>query len=244
MPVKVFVLSACSGDKAIAPPVAGCAEIDESSRTELVEAHPDASLPAVSLYTGNEHNHVKAAVDRLAEIADVDWRIISAGFGVVRPETDLPVYECTFSDDDSVRERAERMGHDTDAITKAEQTQVVAEELGIRRDIEQVLAAGYDVAFVALGKKYLHAAEPALSSIPNETTAFAFAPKGNRELLGDCLWVPSTNRERDAHGTTWMQVKGRQLRTVAEDLSTDEDLSELRDPSTVRELSLPSSVTE
>lgn len=238
MPADVFVLSACSGDKAISPPVVGCGEIDKSSRTDLLETHTGESLPAESLYTGNEHTHVEAAVEQLAEIATVDWRIISAGFGLVRPDTELPSYECTFRDDDSVRERAERMGYDPGTLTRAEQTQVVAQELGIPRQVEEALADGYDIAFIVLGEDYLHAAGSALSSIPDETTAFAFAAKGNRDLIGDCQWVPSTENEREAHGTTWMQVKGRQLRSVADNITTAKDLTDLNDPETVRELSL------
>lgn len=236
---EVFVLSACSGDKAITPPVVGCEGIDESSRADLLEAHPDASLPAESLYVGDEHTHVKEAVDQLSDIAEVDWRIISAGFGVVRPDTGLPSYECTFSNDNSVRERAERMGYDPETLTKAEQRQVVAEELGIPTDVERSLANEYDIAFVVLGEDYLHATGSSLSSVPDETTAFAFAAKGTRDLIGDCQWVPSTDRERAAHGTTWMQVKGRQLRTVADNVETAEDLASLEDPATVRERSLP-----
>lgn len=85
MSVDVFVLSACSGDKEFTSPVVGCEDIDESSRTDLLDAYPDASLPAKSLYTGNEHTHVKAAVEQLSEIAETDWGIISAGFGSRRP---------------------------------------------------------------------------------------------------------------------------------------------------------------
>ena len=238
MSVEVFVLSACSGDKAVTPPVLDCEGIYKSFRTDLLDAYPNASRPAETLYTGNEHTQVKAAVVQLAEFAEVDWSIISAGFGLVRPETELPSYECTFSNDDSVRERAERMGYNPDALTKAEQKQVVAEELGIPTDVEQFLENQYDIGFVVLGENYLHATGSALSSIPSKTTAFAFAAEGNRDLLGDCLWVPSTDTEREAHGTTWMQVKGRQLRTVADAVETAEDLIELNDPKTVRELSL------
>ena len=241
MSVKVFVLSACSGGKAITPPVVGCGEIDSSSRADLLETYPDETLPAEELYIGNEHSHVKAAVDRLAEIAEVDWRIISAGFGIVRPDTDLPAYECTFSDDDSVRERAERMGYNPETLTRAEQRQVVGKELGISTGVERLLANEYDIMFVVLGEDYLHATGSSLSTVPDETTAFAFAAKGTRDLIGDCRWVPSTDRERAAHGTTWMQVKGRQLRTVADNVETAEDLASLEDPATVRELSLPES---
>lgn len=239
MSVDVFVLSACSGDKAIDTQVDGCEEIDESSRTELLDASPDDSLPAKSLYVGNEHTHVEAGVDQLTELVEVDWRIISAGFGLVRPDTPLPSYECTFSDDDSVRDRVERFGHEPEALTKAEQRNVVGEELGIPIDIEHTLDNSYDLAFVLLGEDYLYATGSSLSTIPDETTAFAFAPEGNRHLIGDCRWIHSTDTERDAHGTTWMQVKGRQFRTLVDSVATAEDLLRLDDPENVRELSLP-----
>lgn len=166
MSADILVLSACTGDKAINPPVVGCADIDESSQTSLLEAHPNVSLPAKSLYTGNEHNHVEAAVDQLMKIAEVDWRIISAGFGLVSPKTHLPSYECTFNDDESVRERVKWLGQNPELLTKAEQRQVVAEELGVPADIEHALADGYDLAFVVLGEDYLHATGSALSSLP------------------------------------------------------------------------------
>jgi len=239
MAVDVFVLSACSGNKAIEPPVVGCKDIDGSSRTDLLESHPDKSLPAKDLYVGNEHTHVKAAVGQLAEIATVDWRIISAGFGLVTPDTRLPSYECTFSDDDSIRNRTERFGCDPDSITKAEQRKVVAEELGIPTDVEHTLDNRYDLAFFLPGGNYLHAAGSSLFTIPDETTAFAFAPAGNRDLIGDCRWVPSTDIEREAHGTTWMQVKGRQLRSVVDSVTSAEALLSLDNPDTVRNLSLP-----
>lgn len=128
MSADILVLSACTGDKAINPPVVGYADIDESSQTCLLEAHPNASPPAKSLYTGNEHNDVEAVVNQLMKIAEVDWRIISAGFGLVSPNTRLPSYECTFNDDKSVRERVKRIGRNPESLTKAEQRQVVAEE--------------------------------------------------------------------------------------------------------------------
>jgi len=95
MHTKVLIISACSGTQAF-DPVVDCEEIDSSSRRELVDVYPEKSLPARSLYTGDEHSYVEAAVDHFDEIADVDWRIVSAGFGLMQPETVLPAYECTF----------------------------------------------------------------------------------------------------------------------------------------------------
>jgi len=74
MSTSIFVLSACSGDKAI-DPVIDCSDIDAGTREELVNQFPNASMEAGPLYTGYEHEHVKAAVDRFGELGNVEWRI-------------------------------------------------------------------------------------------------------------------------------------------------------------------------
>lgn len=236
MSASILVLSACSGTKAV-DPVITCEEIDESSRTDLLDRYPEAAMPAESLYTGDEHRHIKTAVERFEEIADVDWRILSAGFGLVHSDTEIPSYECTFKDDDSVRSRVERLGYDPAAMTRAKRIRAVADELAIGTDIEARMADEFDVAFVLLGRDYLLATRTALSSVPEETIAFAFAAEGNRSLIGDCEWVPSTETERAVLGTTWTQVKGCQLRNVANNTIGIDHLTDLTSE-TVRELSV------
>lgn len=244
MSVSILVLSACSGDKAIDDPDIDCRDIDKSTRSALQDEHRDIAMPARSLYTGNEHEHVEAAVEEFEDIADVEWRIISAGVGLVRPATVLPAYDCTFSDDDSVRRRLEGFGYDPSELTRAQRIQAVAEELGIPSALGQRIANGVDLMFIVLGHDYLLATGSALSSIPDETTAFAFAAKGTRDSIGDCQWVPSTDTERKALGTTWMRVKGRQLRNVAQNVTAREDLADLRTGERIREVSIQGKTPE
>lgn len=239
MPTTILIISACSGTKAFEP-VVDCDEIDSTSRQELVDAHPEKSLPARSLYAGDEHGHIEAAVDQFDEIADVEWRIISAGFGLVKPDTELPAYECTFRNTGSVRQRARRMGYDPDTLTQREQLRRVSRELGIPNDIREAFSNGIDVVFVVLGEDYLTAVDSSLSSIPEDTTAFALAAEGSRDLIGESQWVPSTETERDALSTTWTRVKGIQLRNVASNMVSPSDLRSIRAASTVREKSLAS----
>jgi hypothetical protein len=236
MSMSVFVLSACSGDKAV-DAVVDCEDIDDGNRASLVTEHPDASMEAGSLYTGAEHKHVKAAVERFDGLATVEWRIMSAGFGVVQPDTVLPSYECTFRDGQSVHRRIENYGHDPASLTNVERIKVLARDLDIPTAIEQWLDRCPDILFVILGCDYLLAADSALSKIPDETEAFAFAPNGTREQIGGCQWVPSTETERSTLQTTWTRVKGVQLRNVAEAVSSVSELSTLSSEA-VRELSL------
>ena len=226
MTASVAVLSACSGSKA-REPVVDCEDIDGSSRAALVERHRHVATDARSLYTGAEHRYVAAAVERLQVLAEVDWRIVSAGFGLVGPETALPPYECTFKDPDAVAERVAGFGHDPDSLTRAEQLRALAGELGLVEDVRDWLDGGYDLLFVLLGKEYLQAVEPALEDLPDRTAAFAFAAGGTRELIGECAWVPATDDERAALGTTWTRLKGEQLWNLACAVSSPGELAGL-----------------
>jgi hypothetical protein len=127
------------------------------------------------------------------------------------------------------------LGYDPDDLTKAERIQAVADKLGIPRDIEKCLTDSPDVMFVVLGEKYLLSVGSAFSSIPDTTTAFAFAPKGTRNLIEECQWVPSTETEREAMGTTHMELKGCQLRNVASNLTS---VTEVQSAEDIREISL------
>lgn len=236
MSTSIFVLSACSSDKAT-DAVVDCEDIDAGNRDELVDRFPKASMEARSLYTGDEHEHVKAAVERFGEFGDVDWRIISAGFGLVRPDTVLPSYECTFRNSESVRHRVENHGRDPASLTKAERIQAVSRMLRIPTAIVEWLGRSPDVLFVVLGGDYLITADSALSEFPDETAAFSFAANGTRERIGNCRWIPSTDMERAALRTTWTRVKGMQLRNVAENVSNASELSSLSSEA-LRELSL------
>ena len=236
MSTSIFVLSACSGDKAI-DAVVDCEDIDTGNRAELVNRFSEESMEARALYTGDEHEHVKAAVERFGEFGDVGWRIISAGFGLVRPDTVLPSYECTFRNSESVRHRVENHGRDPTSLTKTEQIRVVSNMLRIPTAVKKWFGRSPDVLFVVLGGDYLIAANSALSEIPDKTAAFAFAAEGTRERIGECRWVPSTDTERAALETTWTRVKGIQLRNVAGAISSAAELSTLSSDG-VRELSL------
>lgn len=51
MSISILVFSACSGDKAIDTSDIACGDIDEASRSALLEEYRDVSMPARSLYT-------------------------------------------------------------------------------------------------------------------------------------------------------------------------------------------------
>jgi hypothetical protein len=225
--MDVLVLSPCSKDKRYEPAL-DCETVDEHLREELVQSHREYTTPAADMYTGREHKYVEEAVTHLREVVDVDWYIISAGFGLLRDETEIPSYECGFSDMESVRTRAKRAGYDIDDLTNDETIQAVGREKGIPQAFSNVLNREYDLLFIVLSEPYLLSVADALTEIPEQTTAFAFASNRSRQYVGDCTWIPATETERQALETTWMALRGQQFRELAS--STDrQELEQLRE---------------
>lgn len=240
MELDVFVVSPCSGSKRY-DAVADCERVDEEARETLVEEFPRSVASAAEMYTGGEHGHIQSAVERLSEVANVDWSIISAGLGVLSCGTEIPSYECTFNEIEQVRERAENFGLDVEEMTNNELIAAVSREKNIPQNLRQIFAEGYDLVFVALGTKYLIAAQEALTSLPEETAGFAFASKGSKEFIGDCYWIPATESERSQLGTTWLELRGRELLTLAQSIENQQDLERVQEnPERARELSIPS----
>jgi hypothetical protein len=236
--MDVLVLSPCSKDKRY-DPVLDCEAVDEHSREELVQEHGEYTTTAADMYIGNEHQHVKTAVGHLREKANVNWYIISAGFGLLREDTEIPSYECGFSRKNikSVRARAKRAGYDVDNLTNNETIRAVGREKAIPQEFSQVLSQGYDLLFVVLSESYLLSVAEALSEIPKRTTAFAFASNGSKQFIGDCNWVPATESERKSLETTWMKLRGKMFRTFAKKVSKQRLLESQSNTSLVQGLS-------
>jgi Zn finger protein HypA/HybF involved in hydrogenase expression len=124
METDILVISPCSGSKRY-DAVVDTEAIDARPREELVREHPDAVTTAEAMYTGREHQLIRSVVQELGQIATVDWQIISAGFGVLTRDTQIPSYDCTFREIEEVRTRAQRMGLDVESLTNDELVQAV-----------------------------------------------------------------------------------------------------------------------
>lgn len=138
METGILVISPCSGSKRY-DAVVETEEIDTRSREELVREHPDAVTVAEEMYTGREHQLIQSAVREFESIATVDWKIVSAGFGVLSRDTRIPSYDCTFSEIEEVRTRARRMGLDVDSMTNDELVEAVGREKGIPQSLRETL---------------------------------------------------------------------------------------------------------
>ncbi len=101
----------------------------------------DILTAAGDLYTGQQALSIKKALKMLKEKHQVDYYIISAGFGFVHESELLPPYECSFSN------------------LKKGQIREMSKNLLIDSEIKQKVIEKYDFIYLALGKDYFTALE-------------------------------------------------------------------------------------
>lgn len=138
---RILIISSCSKSKKIKNEIQiQCKSlITEKNRSKYLKELTHISLKASELYTGPQALAVTRAVKLLKHKHQVDYYIISAGFGLVCESTLLPPYECSFSDKNK------------------SQIIIMASQLNINQDIQLKITQKYDMIYLALGKKYLTA---------------------------------------------------------------------------------------
>lgn len=244
--MRILVLSACSASKQYDDGVDG-ETLDRYSRDELINREHDPSrvLPAREMYTGDGHRYVADAVDQLQTIADVDvdWRIISAGFGTVESESPIVPYDCTFSGQElnkpDYRVRADRLGVEDRGQTIDELIQDIGQAKGISEDILASDLTEYDVVFAMLGREYLLASTEAFERAPPSTNAYVFAPDSMDDLTGSFIRIPANETERAAISAIPIRQKEMQFQTLVSYIDSAADLRSLAtDPQRIHELSI------
>jgi len=169
---RLLILSSCTGVKAsthlkrLMPGdfLRGRDHVRQRERTHLA----NAMLPARDLYQGQHHLRLMDGV-RQAQASghfDVDLRILSAGYGIVRACDRLAPYECTF----------QGMGRGD--------RQAWSEILGLREQAWRILQEPYELGIVLLGKDYLSACQLAAETRLGGPTVLFCAP-------GTALSLPS-----------------------------------------------------
>ena len=120
----------------ISPTCEDLASIDDIKTFREKSSHLTTRVR--DLYTGNQNRELVKGVDLLRQIekTEVTLSIISAGFGLVEEKDTLPTYDCSFSG------------------MKKSNIQERSELLGIPSDFEELITSGYDLVYLALGKKY------------------------------------------------------------------------------------------
>lgn len=142
---RILVISSCTGLKAgssdgLTPAdfSAGVANVRARHRSDLA----DAVMPAESLYRGQHHLRLMRGIRAARDAGlQVDLRIVSAGYGLVRGNDPIAPYECTFQGM-GVRERHEWSQH-----------------VEIPSSVKSVLAEPYALGLILLGEDYLAACQ-------------------------------------------------------------------------------------
>ena len=141
--MRVLVVGSCGKRKRFHSPEAPtCKDITKKEDLHIwVERLSPLTCAARDMYTGNQPRELGKGVDllRTIEKVDVHYHILSAGFGLLQEHEVLPPYECSFSamKKSQIRERSER--------------------LSIAKDFKEIASRRYDLAYIALGSKYLTA---------------------------------------------------------------------------------------
>jgi len=134
------VVGSCGKKKLIQSTISPtCKEL--ASLDDIITWRKNSSYPTArvrDLYTGNQNRELVKGIDLLRQIGntEVNFSIISAGFGLVEEKDTLPAYDCSFSE------------------MKKSQIQERADLLEIPSNFAELLVSDFDLIYLALGKKY------------------------------------------------------------------------------------------
>ncbi|MFW9795137.1 MAG: DUF6884 domain-containing protein [Candidatus Thorarchaeota archaeon] len=114
-------------------------------------------VPARDMYTGHQNTELVKAIDLLRTITNIEVQfcIVSAGFGMLQEQDLIPPYDCSFTN-----------------MSMAE-VRMKSQELKLQSSIINEIDNGFDFVYLALGKRYFVALEKdALSKIQVPTILF------------------------------------------------------------------------
>lgn len=212
--MDVLVISACSGSKARDEEKLVYEDFKSNNFNEREKQLSEYSLPAKKMYTGQEHKYIKDAVRKLEDHVSLDWKIISAGYGMLDSDEEIVPYEITFNDDKI-------------------DTREWSKEIGIPEDFFSAVE-DYDLVIVALGTEYLKGLDLRNREISEDSEIiFLNGKSATRELpeQDNIERVPVGSKQQKEFGKMMIRLKGWLLNQYAGNMASKEDLEELaRDP--------------
>lgn len=212
--MDVLVISACSGSKALDEEKLNFEDFKSDDFDEREEQLSDYRLPAKKMYTGQEHEYIKEAVRELEDYVSVDWKIISAGYGMLDSDDEIVPYEVTFNDSEV-------------------NTRDWSEEIGIPRDFLSAVE-DYDLVIVALGTEYLKGLDLRNREISEDPEiVFLNGKSATRELSEqeNIERIPVGSKQQKEFGKMMIRLKGWLLNQYVSNIEGKEDIEELaKDP--------------
>lgn len=215
--MKILIVDQCSGAKKDADRYDPIDQdtLDAVSRAELLERDGVASYPAGELYEGRQQQRIREARELLEGAGDeVDRIFVSAGYGVVREDDRLPLYDVTFAD----------MG--------AAEIQSRADELEIYENLSTLLTDNeYDLVFFALGDDYYRSAkvDDLLPLVDDETYVVLFNRESAERDFENVLSLDARTPQAKEFGTIVVALKGLYIRNFASHRRAGETVAALDD---------------
>ena len=216
--MRILIVDQCSNMKDIPEAVTPLDEstIDAQSLEDLRSQKDMLTRRARKLYTGRQQQYISAAVERLRSAGDhVDRVFISAGFGVVDENEQLPPYDVSLTgrSEEAVRARAQN--------------------LSIETDLENRLATAppYDLVFFALGRDYYSTFDlnAVVTVIPDDTMVVLFNHPDTAKQYPNVVSVPARTEQAKEQGTITVALKGRYLQHFADHRSHGANVEESED---------------
>lgn len=212
--MDVLVISACSGSKAQDEEKLAYEDFKSDDFKEREEKLSKYSLPAKKMYTGQEHKYVNEAVRKMQGNISLDWKIISAGYGMLDPDQEIVPYEVTFNDNEI-------------------NTRKWAEEIGIPEDFLSVIE-DYDLVIVALGTEYLKGLNLKDYKIPESPQLLFLGGKSAKKELpkqNNIYRIPVGSEQQKKYSRMMIRLKGWLLDQFSSNIESEKDFEKLsRDP--------------
>ena len=211
--MRILVIDQCSGSKDHPESAESYSaeEIDDTTLEELRTRDETVSVRARDLYTGRQQQYIGQAIEQLEARANdsVDRYFISAGFGLVGADEELPPYDVTFND------------YSPEEITQR------ASKLGIGRELLDVLDDEYDLVFLALGSDYYRTFDltTLLESIPSETWVVCFNCESEASRFDNAVALPARTEQAKQHETIVVALKGKYLQNFADHRANGAEVS-------------------
>jgi len=172
----------------------------KESKIKYLKAFYSESCKAIDMYKGQQHKMIIESIQILKKYIEVDFFIISAGFGLLHQDEIILCYESSFSDKNK-----------SQIIERSNQLEIMS-------DFIKLLNKNYDLIYLALGKKYLISIYDWEKYIKSLTIAFTpsinsnvLSLKSNNEVV---IGLKSSGYK--IHGT--IGLKGDLLKIFAEKL--------------------------
>lgn len=201
--MDILVIDQCSGSKDYPGNAESynAAAIDGSTLEDLRAREGTVSIRARDLYAGRQQQYIGEAIEQLeARVGDsVDRYFVSAGFGVVDEDEELPPYNVTFNDysPSEIRKRAS--------------------ELGIEGDLLELLDEEYDLVFLALGSEYYRTFDlsTVLGSVSPDTWVACFNIESETAAFDNAVSLPARTEQAKQQETIVVALKGKYLQNFA-----------------------------